>query len=903
MPRGRCRPSACTCPFCLITHDLEHFMKVTTIIVVPHVHWDREWYFTTEESQLLASKDFREILDYLEAHPDYPSFTMDGQTSILEEYLATRPDDRQRVSDLVEAGRLKVGPFYTQTDEMLACGEAIVRNLLYGTESARELGAVMEIGYVPDSFGQSAQMPLILNQFGIRRSVFWRGQSQFCGTDASQFWWKSQEGSKVLVNQLPLGYAVGKYLPEDPEDLHKRLDSFFKLIDEISPTPYAVLPNGHDQMPIQKNIDAVLSGLAEAFPDRSFRLGSLDDELDLVEACAAEHPLPVATGEFLDGKRERVHRSIYSVRMDNKIAAATAENTLVHQMEPLLAMGSQLGFEAPRSLEREPWRLLLESQAHDSLGGCCSDKVNKAIAARLESAAERARLLCEYTERAIVEASHVQGNDRLGLFNLLPADAERLVTASVTSRKGCFKLMDVNGAEVPYELLSAEKIPAGIVDRQIEAAGSYEPYVQSTIRFRHQLPSFGYEVLQVKECDSLSGTGAVRHLGRELDTEFYRIHLNQNGTIDIQCRNDNAWYRNLLALRVEGNDGDEYDFSPLPGGQHLTSTESVSCAPVCRETPTSYLVEMSYALSMPASLDDWQKTSGTRSVPLDVNIELDIDKRSPLIDIKAALACQANDYRVRLQFPVGEEMLHSRASNQFGCIERPVSDPGMEVWEEEGWSERPDGIYPFLDYVTVSNGRKALAVFTKSAREYEVTGSGYNIVEVTLLSGVGKLGKSDLLRRPGRPSGIMVETPAAQCHGMHTLHLGFACGACVSDFSETASLAEEWLSPVSTFQRYERVPISLSWPEGELPASMSLLRQRNRKLIVSAIKRPESGDGIVMRFTNPTDSVQQLQLEGMKIVSYLSMDESPCTGNGMVDPHGVVTVLVRSDDAECRNCR
>ena len=878
-------------------------MKVTTIIVVPHVHWDREWYFTTEESQLLASKDFREILDYLEAHPDYPSFIMDGQTSILEEYLATRSDDRQRVSDLVEAGRLKVGPFYTQTDEMLAGGEAIVRNLLYGTESAREFGAVMEIGYVPDSFGQSAQMPFILNQFGISRSVFWRGQSQFCGTDASQFWWKSKDGSKVLVNQLPLGYAVGKYLPEDPEDLHKRLDSYFNLLDEISPTPYAVLPNGHDQMPIQKNIDAVLAGLAQAFPDRTFMLGSLDDELDLIEAYASDHSLPEVSGEFLHGKRERVHRSIYSVRMDNKIAAAEAENTMVHQMEPLLAMGRQIGLDAPRGLEREPWKLLLESQAHDSLGGCCSDKVNRSIGSRLESANERARVLCDYMERSIVEASCTQGTDKLGLFNLLPVSAERLVTAAVVSRTGCFKLMDSDGAEVAYEVLSAERIPAGIVDRQIEAAGSYDPYARTTVRFRRALPSFGYEVLQVVECNALSGIGFTKHSENDLDTDFYRICLNQNGTIDIQCKNDGVWYRNLLSLLIEGNDGDEYDFSPLPGGQHLISNESVSCVPVCRETPTSYLVEISYVLGMPACLDDWQKTSDAISVPLDVRIELDIDKRSPLIDIKVVLSCQANDYRVRLRFPIGAEMLCSSAGNQFGSIERPVHDPGMEVWKEERWSERPDGIYPFLDYVTASNGQRSLAVFTKSAREYEVAGKEHDILEVTLLSGVGMLGKSDLVRRPGRPSGIMAETPAAQCHGTHALHLGLACGPGISDITKIASLAEDWLSPVSTFQRYERMPINLSNPEIRLPASVSLLCQRNRKLIVSAIKRPESCSGIVMRFINPTDSVQQLQLEGMKIVSYLSMDESPCTGNGMVDLHGVVTILVGSEDVDSRSDR
>lgn len=872
-------------------------MKVTTVIVVPHVHWDREWYFTTEESQLLAAKDFSEIFDYLEAHPDYPSFVLDGQTSILEEYLATRPDEKQRVKDLVISGRLKVGPFYTQTDEMLASGESIVRNLLFGTEQARELGPVMEIGYVPDSFGQSSKMPYILNQFGISRSVFWRGQSQFCGTDASQFWWRTPDGSRVLVNQLPLGYAVGKYLQEDPEALRKRLTCFMNLIDEISPTPYAVLPNGHDQMPIQQNIDAALEGLRQAFPDRKFVLGSLDDELDLVEAYDAEHPLPEVSAEFLHGKRERVHRSIYSVRMDNKIATTQAENMLVRQMEPLLAMGSRLGFSAPRNLEREPWKLLMESQAHDSLGGCCSDKVNREIGARLESVSERTRLLCEYTKRSIVEATRVEGNNKLGLFNLLPADDKRLVTANVVSKTGSFNLVDENNSNVAYELLSDEKIPAGLIDRQIEAAGHYEPFVESTIRFRRAIPSLGYEVLRVQECDEPTRTAATTHEGNVLETDFYQVVLNQNGTIDVKCKSDGSWYKNVLALQVEGNAGDEYDFSPVPGGHSIVSTDSVSCVPACRETASSFFVEMTYALDMPAQLDDWQKATDAKITSLGVKVELDVDKSSPLVDVKVTLACQANDYRVRLRFPVGAEMQRSVASNQFGCIERPVTDPGMDVWEQEGWSERPDGIYPFLDYVSVNNDERALAVFTKSAREYEVTGDARDALDVTLLSGVGKLGKADLVRRPGRPSGITADAPAAQCHGTHTLHLGFVCGDSAFDAGKIANLAGGWLSPVSTFQRCEHVPINLSMPKAELPASLSLGVQRNRNLVVSAIKRPESGDGMVMRFTNPTDQAQLLQLEGAEVVSYLRLDEKPCAGDGMVSPHGTLTVLVSASRA------
>jgi mannosylglycerate hydrolase len=47
------------------------------IHVVPHFHWDREWYFTTEESKILLVNDMEEILTMLEENPDYPYFVMD----------------------------------------------------------------------------------------------------------------------------------------------------------------------------------------------------------------------------------------------------------------------------------------------------------------------------------------------------------------------------------------------------------------------------------------------------------------------------------------------------------------------------------------------------------------------------------------------------------------------------------------------------------------------------------------------------------------------------------------------------------------------------------------------------------------------------------------------------------
>jgi len=142
--------------------------------VVPHSHWVREWYFTTSRSKVYLMKDLKDVLDTLEADPRFRHFVLDGQASLLEDYLNWRPQNNSRIKQLVEAGKLVIGPWYTQTDQLVISGESIVRNLLYGTSLCARFGNYMNTGYVPDSFGQAASMPQIYHEFGIEDTLFWR---------------------------------------------------------------------------------------------------------------------------------------------------------------------------------------------------------------------------------------------------------------------------------------------------------------------------------------------------------------------------------------------------------------------------------------------------------------------------------------------------------------------------------------------------------------------------------------------------------------------------------------------------------------------------------------------------------------------------------------------------------
>src|SRR6516225_2729500 len=97
--------------------------------IVPHTHWDREWYapFQTYRVQLVHLVD--ELLDLLERDPRYTRFLLDGQTAVVDDYLEVRPQAAARIEALADAGRLQVGPWMILMDEFMVSGETIVRNL------------------------------------------------------------------------------------------------------------------------------------------------------------------------------------------------------------------------------------------------------------------------------------------------------------------------------------------------------------------------------------------------------------------------------------------------------------------------------------------------------------------------------------------------------------------------------------------------------------------------------------------------------------------------------------------------------------------------------------------------------------------------------------------------------
>src|SRR5436309_12265645 len=196
-------------------------MPPTTVGIVPHTHWDREWYapFQVFRARLVRLLD--ELLPLLEHDLSYARFLLDGQTVVVDDYLEVRPEAAETLRRLAATGRLSVGPWMVLMDEFMVSGETIVRDLQLGLRRAVELGGAMPVGYLPDMFGHIAQMPQILRLAGLEHAVVWRGVPS--AVDRTGFWWSAPDGSTVRAEYLPVGYGNGAAVPDDAKALLARI--------------------------------------------------------------------------------------------------------------------------------------------------------------------------------------------------------------------------------------------------------------------------------------------------------------------------------------------------------------------------------------------------------------------------------------------------------------------------------------------------------------------------------------------------------------------------------------------------------------------------------------------------------------------------------------------------------
>lgn len=841
--------------------------------VVPHSHWDREWYFTTSRSKVYLMKDLKDVLDTLESNPDFKYFMVDAQGSLLDDYIKWMPQDKDRITKLVKEKKLVIGPWYTQTDQLVISGESIVRNMYYGMKRCETFGGYMNVGYVPDSFGQSGNMPQIYKEFGIEDTLFWRGVSDDM-VNHTDYNWRGDDGSVVFTTQIPFGYYIGGNIPEDP----KQSEEFwqkecFEKAGGRSATKHIYFPNGFDQAPIRTNLPEIIKERNEKDPENEYVISCIEDYIKDVKS---ENPeLEEVSGELVIAKHMRIHKSIFSSRSDLKVINTQIQNYVTNVMEPLLTLSYNLGNDYPHEAVGEIWKLLFENAAHDSIGSCISDTANEDVYVRYKQARDIAVNLVELHSRLIATSVKNDAEMTFTLINTLPQKRNDTVVVKTYIPGGNFAILDEKGNKVDYTVIESRDLTDYVLSQTIKLDPSRKFYVPSkvleaTIAIKtNDVPAFGYVQYTL---DTKGNSAKNLEKKNTLENEFYAINVEEDGSLTITDKENNVTYKNQGVLVENGDDGDSFNYSPPRKDLEVFSNKSECSVEVSGSDIYDQAV-IKFNMVVPKDLEE--RAEGKVSVNLPITMTVALRKDSKVIDFNVHVDNKGLSHRLCVLFDSQIVSSFNYADEQFGSIKRPnYYEKEMKLYmasaenktekkagvqelanwanDQSTWQEPPISIEPTQSYVSLTDGKQGIAVIPQGVREYEVLDN--HMIRLTLFRTYGFMGKENLIYRPGRASGErIIETPAAQLLKEMDFAFGFTTYASDINEANVDTLAKAYNTNIEVYTYAEflngRLIFSQREIEGTKESRYSLFETEN-KLVVSAIKKAEDNDGYIIRLFN-----------------------------------------------------
>lgn len=849
------------------------------VIVVPHTHWDREWYLTFDEFRMHLVEALNRVLSLLKAHPQY-KFTLDGQVISLLDCLEVRPEKEEALRKYIWEGRLLIGPWYVQPDGFLVSGESLVRNLLYGTRIAREFGGAMLEGYVPDAFGHISQLPQILRGFGIGTAYVMRGADRACEkAGGADFIWKAPDGSGVFCHVMETGYCNAERLSPDPKELTRPLkhlvearvlnhksDPFPEFLEELSRrsrTGAILLMNGCDHLGPQEDLPEAVEELNRRYPDYRFVIGTLGDYSRLLEG--ARPALPEVQGEFRTSRRHPILAGVLSTRMYLKQANHRVETMLVRYAEPLAALARVLVGKDLKGFLDLAWKLLLENHAHDSICGTGIDPIHREMECRFARAETIAKGIAEKALGAIAETNVRNRGEgvTITVFNPCPWGRRDEVVAEVPAELSDGELFGPGNERVPFALvggrLVSEKILAGVEHRE-----------KALIAFPAELPPFGFATFRLVPGKPRPASGSLFTDDRTLENEFYRVTVYQDGTFDLLDKDTGALFRGLNLLEDSGDAGDEYNYSPPEEQRVFTSKGLRGELGRAEDLPWKGSLRVKLELPLPQGLCPDRMSRSEQLVEVPVTFTISLKRGVRRVEVRAEVENRARDHRLRVAFPTGIAAEYSLADGSFWVIARPTRPP-----DGKDWIETPPVTHPQKAFVAVENGREGFAVFNRGLPEYEVTPEG--TVYLTLLRCVGWLSRDDLSTRRGH-AGPPYETPGAQSLGRHRFEYGVYTYSGTWEDSGLLQAAQEFTAP----------PWAVAL-EGMLgPRREEIFSLEPGGVVLSSVKLPMEGEGLIVRVYNPTCRGLSAELKCALSIAEVweaRLDETPGVRLELASPH------------------
>ncbi|HEX6290085.1 MAG TPA: glycoside hydrolase family 38 C-terminal domain-containing protein [Herpetosiphonaceae bacterium] len=806
--------------------------------VISHTHWDREWYLTFQQFRFRLVELIDELIELLGRDPEFRYFHLDGQTIVLEDYLQIRPQREAELRELIRSGRVLVGPWYVQPDEFLVSGESIVRNLQIGMRIARDYGEPMMIGYLPDSFGHIGQMPQIMQGFGLDTFVHGRGVfvSQTGGTE---YWWEGLDGSRLLGIFLANWYDNARRFPEDADEALHFVERVVGRLKAANAGQDLILMNGVDHLVAQENLSAIRKSLEGRYTEGTLHHTTLPEAIDRLRGAAGTHLRTIA-GELRDESEGTLLTGVLSARVHLKQRNNAVERLLETWVEPYETWAALLGKRYDRDFLRYAWKTLLHNHPHDSICGCSIDQVHREMLPRFDQAEQVGN---ELLDRALAfiaaqadttpyEVGDALETTAVQVHNPLPRPRSDVAIFELDFAQRpdycTIELLDDAGGRAPVQMLRRTqryRKHLSPIDTPQEI-----PVSRYTVAaYLEDLPAYGYRTYTARLLKALPRTDGDMALVGGMQNERLHLQVAADGTLTITDKQSGAIFDRLNFFRDEGDIGDQYNYYKPVADRTVETLGGIAEVSVLTNGPVIAELEVVVRPRLPIAARPDHESRADETVEVPIRSRVRLLRGSDRVEITTEIDNTVRDHRLRAIFPLHAPVSAALADTAFGVIDRAVEIPSFWPFASRD--------RPHRSFVDVRAPQRGLTVLSRGLYEHDVRPDGQ--LELTLLRCVGQMFVDFSTLEPRDP---VVE---GQCPGAYRFEYAIMPHDGERSLAEIAEAAAAFSAPMRAWQTNHHA--------GSQPSAHSFLRLEPAGIQLSAVKRAEDRDSIIVRCFNTTD--------------------------------------------------
>lgn len=883
--------------------------KKETGYLVPHTHWDREWRYPIWQNRVLLIEFMEQLLNILDTDPGYKTFVLDGQSVIIEDYLEVRPQDREKVCKYIKEGRISIGPWYTLPDQYPVCGESLVRNLLKGIRYSSSLGGYLKVGYTSFGWGQTAQLPQIYKGFGLNFIVTAKYVSEKRAPE-SEFLWEALDGTRVLTTKLGKAgrhsFFINSYIyimqnahclapghrlewEKDAGVIFHEADDagyckdYFKLQTtakihegnisegfnvawentcETTVKAHRLLLSGCDFTGPQPLLTELIKKANENLDDKEFISSTLEDYVQKLKETIDENSLKVVKGELRDGNSISCSGNALQTRSYIKRLNKRVQDKLFYSAEPLSVFGCLAGARYQTEFLDLALKYMLQSQAHDSINGVTQDKTARDTVYRLEQALEISECVSNTACGELIKRMELGKYDAkdvlLVIFN--PALRKRREITKVwidTPREQNIwdiDLVDSNGKKIDIQHISRKEHGVNVNDFDSRPWPFYT-HRHCAYMDTGELPAGGYKVFKVVPKAEMSWIGQWPGVMRKnrgedivktpnvLENKFLNVTVNSNGTVSILDKSTQERYENLNYYEDTGDCGDYWIYFPPYNNKTFTSLGCTANIWMEDNGPLSATIVAGIKLNLPADAIRPESGIAGESRRDDATKELNIvtyytlNRDSKRLDVKVKVDNTVEDHRFRVMFNTGIKSEYSYAAGHFNVDKRVI--PNLKEESSEYYPEMQT--LPQQNFIDVSDGKCGFAIINNCLSEFEAVNNESGTLAITLFRSV---------RNRICTERIWAEFP----HEKGGQSLG------EQEYEYSIYPHEGYWNDAGVYNESEKFNVPLKMVQtskhsgGYLPAEQEFLSIQPSNLIVTALKKAEDRDSIILRIFNPADS-------------------------------------------------